>query len=492
MEKIISSLTRIESTVLKALKSPLTDREISKRTNLKNIEVLRGISWLESKSLVKVKNSVKEIAELTQTGKNYLENGLPEDKILGVLVLERGADHKQIMKKAGIDDSEFRAGVGILRKAGMIKFDSGIIKITKKGESQLKSKNKYLETMKGLPSEVKKINEKITELKRRGIVSLEIQTTKHVALTNKGINAFKRIKNVEMIDRITPSVIKKNLWKDKKIRRYDVRAKVPKKNIGKKQPYLAFLDELKNKLVRLGFKEMKGPVVETNFWNCDALFMPQDHPARGIHDIYYVKKPKSGNVPKDFLKKVGDMHEKGLSNGKGWNYNYSEKTAKEHVLRSQGTSLSARMLANPNLEIPGKYFSIARCFRPDSIDWKHLTEFNQVEGIIVAEDLNMKHLMGVLKMFATEIAGAKKFKVNPDYYPFTEPSVELSVYFPKKGWVELGGSGIFRPEVTKPFGIDVPVIAWGLGVDRIFMMKHGINDIRQLFSSDLDWLRRES
>jgi len=143
------------------------------------------------------------------------------------------------------------------------------------------------------------------------------------------------------------------------------------------------------------------------------------------------------------------------------------------------------------LEVPSKYFSIARVYRPEVVDKTHLSEFNQVEGIVVDKNLNLRDLLGVLGKFAKEIAGADKIRFKPDYFPFTEPSVELSAYKEGYGWVEFGGSGIFRPEVTQPLGIKVPVIAWGLGVDRLFMMRAGLKDIRGIFSQDLDWLRRK-
>ena len=125
------------------------------------------------------------------------------------------------------------------------------------------------------------------------------------------------------------------------------------------------------------------------------------------------------------------------------------------------------------------------------MDKTHLSEFNQVEGIVVDENLTLRDLLGVLAKFAKEIAGADKVRFKPDYFPFTEPSVELSAYKEGYGWVEFGGSGIFRPEVTLPLGVKVPVIAWGLGVDRLFMMRAGVEDIRSIFSQDLDWLRRK-
>ena len=173
----------------------------------------------------------------------------------------------------------------------------------------------------------------------------------------------------------------------------------------------------------------------------------------------------------------------------GHNYKWDPKKAARLLLRPQGTSISARTLYN--LKIPSKYFSIARCFRPDQIDATHAIEFNQTEGIICDPNITFRDLLGILKTFAIEVAGAEEVRFRPDYYPFTSPSVELSAKHPKLGYIEFGGAGIFRPEVTKPFGIDHPVLAWGLGVERLFMTKFNISDIRSLYSQDLDWLRSE-
>lgn len=148
------------------------------------------------------------------------------------------------------------------------------------------------------------------------------------------------------------------------------------------------------------------------------------------------------------------------------------------------------MLASPDLKIPAKYFAIARCFRFDVIDATHLPDFHQVEGIVVEEGLNLRHLFGLLQMFAKEFADTEEIKLVPGYFPFTEPSVELQAKHPELGWIELGGAGIFRPELTKALGVNVPVIAWGLGLDRIGMLKLGIKDIRHMFSHDLDVLRK--
>ena len=132
---------------------------------------------------------------------------------------------------------------------------------------------------------------------------------------------------------------------------------------------------------------------------------------------------------------------------------------------------------------------MARCFRPDTVDATHACDFFQCEGIALGEEINFRTLLGLLKLFATEVAKAEEVKFVPAYFPFTEPSVEAHIRHPRLGWIELGGAGIFRPEVTYPLGVTAPVLAWGLGLDRMAMVALKINDIRELFSRDLDALR---
>jgi len=192
------------------------------------------------------------------------------------------------------------------------------------------------------------------------------------------------------------------------------------------------------------------------------------------------------------LKAVAQTHKDGgKTQSLGWRIPFSEDTTKELLMRTQTTAVSARQLMSKDLEIPGKYFTIGRCYRPDVIDATHLTEFNQLEGIVLGENVSFRQVLGMLESFCKKMTGANKVKFLPGYFPFTEPSVEGFIYHPKLNkWIEVAPAGIFRPELTEPLGIKVPVLAWGLGVDRLFMIKEGINDIRHLFSYDLDWLRR--
>jgi len=238
---------------------------------------------------------------------------------------------------------------------------------------------------------------------------------------------------------------------------------------------------------------MTGPKVETSFWVFDALFTPQDHPAREMQDTFFIKNIP-GSLPKDkaLVKKVKEAHEKGLAGSKGWRYEWTEEEASKILLRTHTTAISARTLAKlDKKELPAKFFAIGRCFRNETVDWSHGFEFNQTEGIVVDKNANFRNLLGYLKEFFTKM-GYEKILFRPSFFAYTEPSVEIAVWHPeKKVWLELGGAGIFRPEVVIPFfGEYIPVLAWGPGFDRSIMMNYNINDLRQVYSNDIEMLRK--
>ena len=331
-------------------------------------------------------------------------------------------------------------------------------------------------------------------LLKRSILESRSRSERTIQITQPGLEAIPTEIPHSEVSSLTGDMIASGEWEKVRLRGYNVSSPVPPVRPGKYHPYTRFLRLVKRKLVALGFKEMIGPLVEPAFINCDCLFMPQDHPAREIHDLYYLKDPEKTSLAEwgGVVERVARTHENGWRTGStGWGYKYSREEASKLVLRSHGTALSVRTLLSKELGMSGKYFAIARCYRPEFLDKTHLTEFNQVEGIVVGEGLNLRNLLGILEMFAKEVAGADKVRFKPDYFPFTEPSVELQAYKAGYGWLEFGGSGIFRPEVTEPLGVKVPVLAWGLGIDRLYMMHSKIQDIRQLFTTDLDWIREQ-
>jgi phenylalanyl-tRNA synthetase alpha chain len=252
---------------------------------------------------------------------------------------------------------------------------------------------------------------------------------------------------------------------------------------GKNHPITKMTNRMKAIMSELGFEEMEGSIMESSFWNFDALFQPQDHPARELADTFYLKGRTPLPADKTLVERVKKAHED------GWKYGWDPKEASRAVLRTHTTALSARYVASIRDRKPRKYFAIGRVFRNEATDYKHLAEFHQVEGIIVWEGAKFTDLLGILKEFYRKL-GFEKIRFRPSFFPYTEPSLEIEVYFEKrKQWMELGGAGIFRPEVSLPLAGVYPVLAWGLSLERPLMLSMGIEDIRTPYKNELDFLK---
>jgi len=416
---------------------------------------------------------MKKRIKLTDEGKKYLERGLPEKNLVDAL--KAGPMNFELAKKK-IDN--FDIAFQWAKKNGWVEVKEGKLALIKHPEF-IAEQDALKKLADGRAAEVDDVL--LEKLAWRKLVKIE----------GMAVREAKKLVEKEVAD-LTPELIKTGLWKQAKFKPYNVKAVGKKIHAGKRQPYNQFLLKVRQKLVELGFKEMTGPTIETEFWNFDALFQPQNHPARDWTQTYNLKYPKFGRLPdKRIVSHVKATHEHGwTTGGTGWGYKWDARKASRLMPRAHDTAISPRYLAK-DVEIPGKYFNIVRCYRPDVIDATHGVEFNQTGGFIIAEDLTFKHLLGLLKQFAYEIAGAKKVRFYADYYPFTEPSCQISIKHPELGWIEAAGSGIFRPELTEPLGIKEPVIAWGFGIDRLAMHALNINDIRYLFSRNLEWLRNQ-
>ena len=494
---------------LESLGGKASVEQLIEKCGFPDTAVMRMGLTLQEKKLLNIHAQYQNAIKLTSEGELYAKKGLPERRLIqAVATLGGEVDLKVAAQQAGIEPQFMQIALGwtIRKKWAQYTSSDNTIRIAEPllhqafidegcDETLLKylsDKHQHAAALEDLSPELKTAAE---QLKKRTLLSIEPKTTRSFRISAEGKKAAIEAKVApQEITQLTPELIISGKWHTSKLQRYNIEAPVAKTWPGKKHPYLQFLDEVRAKLVQLGFQEMTGTAIETSFFNFDALYVPQDHPAREESDIYNVKDPQYGDVSNhsEALMHVSETHENGWTTGStGWGYKYSLLTAQRLILRGHGTCLSARTLEGKNYQIPSKHFSIARVYRPEITDKTHLSEFNQVEGIIIDENLTLKDLLGVLGKFAMEIAGADKVRFKPDYFPFTEPSVELSAYKEGYGWVEFGGSGIFRPEVTLPLGVKTPVIAWGLGVDRLFMMRAGIKDIRMIFSQDLDWLRKK-
>lgn len=503
-DEILLTLSPLEKKVLPLLE--LKDLgKISEKLNENITSVKRALQFLANKGLVIINSQKKKIVDLDANGVLYLKNGLPERKLINLIFDSKVLTIDEAKKKSGLSENEFKIALGVLKEKKYINIVNNklILSINKKEVTKKLMEENFLEE---LPLEFEKLNPEqkfiFEKLKlRKNIVFLKEKEEISFEVTTTGKKVLEKLADfkTELIEQLTPEILKKEEWKKKAFRKYDLSSKAPLITGGKRHIYLKFLDDVKKELLAIGFQETQGPMVELSFFNCDALFMPQNHPARGIHDLYFLK-PEYGDLSKykGILKNVKKVHEKGGYGSEGWHTKFSEKESSRLVLRSQGTAISARILAMlgqqkkkiKEQENEGKYFSIARCFRPDIIDASHNTEFNQLEGIVIGK-VNFRNLLYLLKLFAEKIIGSRKIKFLPTYFPFTEPSVEGYVFHEKLGWLEVFPAGIFRPELTQPLGIKEEVLAWGIGIDRLFMIRENINDIRQIFSQDINFLRKK-
>lgn len=479
--KIVKGLSEIERKTLAMLsQTPASEAEISEKSGLNIDAVRRAVIQLSEKGFAKISEKKPRDYNLTALGEKYEKDWLPERRLYNYLKGKNGVTFREIIEIKGwnLDKNEFEVAIGVLKRANYLSTvkegpDTKLIL----AESENGTQDQFVEETHILTNI--KIGKSLNEEQRRkaeqfiprGIVE-KGKMEREISITSKGEEARK---STEFIQE----------------RSYDIQAPVPEVFGGKKQPYIQFLNIIRRKLTELGFQEMEAPLIVHEFYNFDVLFQPQNHPARTWTDTYQLKNPTHGRlVDRKKVEAVKAAHETGgVSISSGWGYTWLEEIASKVMPTAHGTAHSARQLTR-GVKVPGKYFAIARCFRPDVLDATHLIEFNQTDGFIVGEDLNFRHLLGVLEQFAKEIAGAEKVKFVPDYYPFTEPSVQLSAKHPQLGWVELGGAGMFRPEMLENLGIKGQAIAWGIGIDRLAMFKLGIRDIRYLFSDDLNWLRK--
>ena len=486
---------------------PFTAADLMAAAGMNLGQCNQAFSWLQGKGLIAERERVREVLyELTDLGERYRREGLPEERMVALLRAAGPLPMPEIASRLGLEQRDVGSAYGALAREGVLAMD-GARQVSAAGGDSAR-----VATVRGLLerlaaggvaaealSDAERGQAEALSRKRgaaRGVFRAVETETVSYALTPAGAEmrraaAEAGLSGVE-VGMLTPDMLADGSWREVQFRRYNVNSPPGRVLLGRRNPYTAYLDRVRDQLTALGFEEFDGPLVETNFWCLDALFMPQFHAAREEHDVYFIKEPRhASRLPEPYLERVAATHADGWQTGsRGWGYRFDPDFARRTILRSHGTVVSAKTLTRA--KVPGKYFGIMRCFRPDDVDASHLADFYQTEGIVLGEHVNLKTLLGLLKLFAEEVAGAASADVRyePAYFPFTEPSVEVFIRHPTVGWIELGGSGIFRPEVTRPLGVDVPVLAWGLGIDRMAMMSLGIDDIRDLFSPDLDQVRR--
>ena len=454
-KKIIDSLQK---------KSDQTPEQLSESTELSIDQIRRGIEWLRLKEFAKVNESSKVTISLGKNGIDSFKNGLPERKLMN-LIKEGPKSFDQIRET--LSGAGFNAAIANAKKNGWVKIEK-----TDSG-SEISTKEKPVET----PEEKlilligeKSISEEQIEnklalkflLQRPDYVIQNTEKSKIISLTEKASQIDTTLSAAGAID---------------------VEADAALVYAARTHPLKDTIDEIREIFVKLGFSEIQGTLTQSSFWNFDALFTPQDHPARELQDTFYIENQKSEkHATPTQIKQVSKSH------SQNWHYDWKLSESQKMVLRTHTTCVTIKYLAEQKPD-EARIFSLGRVFRNEKVSYKHLVEFNQIEGIVIGNNTTLRDLMGIQKEFYKQL-GLTKIKFWPTFFPYTEPSLQTMVYNEKLGkWIELFGMGIFRPEVTKPLGIDKPVLAWGGGIERIAMLKYELDDVREFYNNNLNWLR---
>ncbi|KAL0486192.1 phenylalanyl-tRS alpha subunit [Acrasis kona] len=298
---------------------------------------------------------------------------------------------------------------------------------------------------------------------------------------------------------ITSEMLANGSWKTDEFKPYNFQA-LGRRNEwnGYLHPLLKARSEFRKVFLEMGFSEMRtNQFAASSFWNFDSLFTPQQHPVRDAHDTFFLRNPATAHsLPTDgYLEEVKKVHAEGSHGSLGYRYDWNVEEAKKNILRTHTTAVSAKILRDVGIEYqktgkftPKKYFSIDRVFRNEVPDATHLCEFHQIEGMVIDRGLSLGDMIGLFSTFFERI-GITELKYKPAFNPYTEPSMEIFGKHPQlNSWIEIGNSGMFRPEMLLPMGLpqDVVVLAWGLSLERPTMIKYKINNIRELVGHNVD------
>ena len=475
--KILSALAPLGSAPFEVLVSA---------TSLNDDQVRRALQWLSTKGLVSIGGSIETRLVVAREP--------PELELVRMV-----SESPQLLTVKDLRDAfgtpeEFSAAFGRARGAGWIRVEGDAVQPVWVGDSKgpgvLRSLLESIRAGKaegGFPPDEASI---LPDLLKRGIVGRVESRATTVAITEEGKRAAVVETGEAAIDRLTPEVLATGFWKGRKLRPIDVEAKAPRFYPGRRHPVRDFIREVRETYISMGFTELEGGSVYPAFWNFDALFIPQDHPGREMQDTFYLAGLSDRKLErKGVVANVAATHEDGWKTGsRGWRYHWRIDEARRLVLRTHNTVLTIKALSESK-ERDTRVFAVSKVYRNENLDYKHLAEFHHMDGIMVGKGLNVRHLMGFLTEFYKKM-GMANVKLWPTYFPYTEPSLQVMGYSKAfQSWIELGGSGVFRPEVTVPLGVRVPVLAWGPGIERLMMMRFGLDDMRALYGSDLSWLR---
>ncbi len=485
---------KYELVVLKALskKNNVGLDELISSSGLGKDEMMWALENLKGRSMVKVEYLESDRVAITEEGQSYAKYGLPEEQLMKNLALGE-------MDVADLLDDKSRIGLQWAKKDGLVQINGGVLKLTDLGKKAAPNGVKDGDVLRTLSegkydsSFLEKNKDSVLNLVRRKLVKVErTKAIDRIIMTKEGEIA-PRYSDGDVIDQVDRNVIAGETWKTKEFKKYDVNVKVERQIPAMRHPLKRLIEEMKDAYVSMGFREISGPAIESSFWVFDSLFVPQDHPARDAQDTFYVSNLADAvldNVP--YVKTIRKAHEK------GWHNKWREDVASQMLLRTHATSVSSRYIQaivqeleeNPDkYELPVKLFSVGRVFRNEAVDYRHLADFYQHDGIIIGKNLTLSNLFDTLtKLFD---AVGMKIKFKPSYFPFVEPGVEFSAYSEKtKEWIEMGGAGMIIEDITGVKRSKLSVLAWGPGTDRIALIRDpSITGISEMYNNGIGWVR---
>ncbi|KAI2607690.1 tRNA synthetases class II core domain (F)-domain-containing protein [Hypoxylon fragiforme] len=462
-------------------------------------EVKAALDRLASRDMVSYETIEREEAILEPEGELIAANGSHEARVFEALRSAVDGLTVQDLEKAIGDKNIVKIGQGKAFKEKWIsKTKDGKFKAT--AESIQDITKEQMQTIKATRTypDVKLL----ADLRKRKLIRMQKIISFRI---HKGPKFALKIPE-EATD-LTADMITTGSWKTATFKPYNFKASGADQRSGALHPLNKVRAEFRQIFFEMGFEEMPTDrFVESGFWNFDALFVPQQHPARDLQDTFYISDPQAADKPratspedeKDYdayWENVKAVHQDGKYGSIGYRYPWSGDESLRLVLRTHTTAISANMLhklaANrgpDGVPPPARYFSIDRVFRNESVDATHLAEFHQVEGVIADTNLTLGGLMEFMDIFFGKM-GITDLKYKPAYNPYTEPSMEIFSYHKGLGkLIEIGNSGMFRPEMLESMGFpkEMRVYGWGLSLERPTMIKYGISNIRELLGHKVD------
>ncbi|OBA20323.1 hypothetical protein METBIDRAFT_43006 [Metschnikowia bicuspidata var. bicuspidata NRRL YB-4993] len=435
-----------------------------------------SLTSLWAKEMINFKKLESDLWSLTREAEEFLVSGSHEIRLLD-----------EVMKSLeGLKIADVNARLGQVGKLGQGKaFKNGWI--SKDGDRLVAAvgalpRDAVVEQLR----EVKRTGgladkKDLAELKKRKLLSLSKIVGYHVTKAPRFALSIARVETD-----ITSDMVASGSWKDAAFKPYNFNAEGAFPVSGALHPLMKVREEFRQIFFSMGFTEMPAnQYVESGFWNFDTLFVPQQHPARDLQDTFYLKDPAVAKAPEDtqYLRDIQAVHQDGKFGSIGYRYPWRQDESLRMVLRTHTTAISAAMLKklaeDPK---PTRLFSIDRVFRNEAVDATHLAEFHQVEGVLAGYDITLGDLIGFMEDFFSKM-GVDGLRFKAAYNPYTEPSMEIFAYHKGLGkWVEIGNSGMFRPEMLAPMGLpsNLRVLGWGLSLERPTMIKYGVSNIREL------------